>query len=205
MSAHPSPAAPPLPDGLVVVVKEECETCRMVAPLLGEIASAGPLTVYTQDDPSFPPGMDPTHDADLAVSWHHDIETVPTLIRVTDGQEVERTVGWLRTDWQRITELADLGADLPVMRPGCGSLSVDPDRVDSLRARFSGGVLRSRRLELADLEDEMEVLFDRGLTDGLPVVPPTEERVLRMLTGTSRAPDEVVAVVPPDLVEVTVE
>ena len=32
----PAPAAAPaLPDGLVVIVKEECETCRMVAPLLG--------------------------------------------------------------------------------------------------------------------------------------------------------------------------
>jgi len=29
------------------------------------------------------------------------------------------------------------------------------------------------------------------MTDGLPVVPPTEERVARMLTGTSRSPDEV--------------
>jgi hypothetical protein len=43
----------------------------------------------------------------------------------------------------------------------------------------------------------VEALHDRGWTDGLPVVPPTEERVLRMLTGTSRDPDEVVAVVRP--------
>ena len=91
------------------------------------------------------------------------------------------------------------------MRPGCGSMSVDPDLVDALRARFSGHLLKSRRIELADLDDEMEVLFDRGFTDGLPVVPPTEERVLRMLEGTTRAADEIVAVVPPDLVEVTVE
>ena len=48
-------------------------------------------------------------------------------------------------------------------------------------------------------------MFDRGFTDGMPVVPPTEARVLRMLEGTSRAPDEIVAVVPPDLVECTVE
>ena len=205
MSSDPTPSRLSLPDGLVVVVKEECETCRMVAPLLPEIAQAGTLTVFTQDDPSFPGSVGSTHDADLSVSWHHEIETVPTLIRVSGGVEVERTVGWLRADWRRITGVADLGESLPVMRPGCGSLSVDPDRVDALRARFGGGVLRSRRLELADLEDEMEVLFDRGLTDGLPVVPPTEERVLRMLTGTTRAPQNVVAVVPPDLVEVTVE
>ena len=193
---------PVLPDGLVVIVKEECECCRMVAPLLPRLDAA---VVYTQDDPAFPADVAAIYDADLAVSWHHDIETVPTLIRVEDGVEVERTVGWLREDWQRITGIADLGAELPVMRPGCGSKSVDPDLVDALRARFAGDVLKARHIELADLDDEMELLFDRGFTDGLPVVPPTPERVLRMLQGTTRAPDEVVAVVPPDLVEVTVE
>ena len=48
-------------------------------------------------------------------------------------------------------------------------------------------------------------MFDRGWSDGLPVVPPTEARVLRMLEGTKRAPDEIVATVPPDLVDVSVE
>lgn len=192
---------PTLPDGLVVVVKEQCETCRMVAPLLSRF----PATVYTQDDPAFPASVAAIHDADLAVSWHHEIETVPTLIEVVGGVEVQRTIGWQRSEWQRITGIAGLGDDLPVMRPGCGSLSVDPNLVDGLRARFEAHLLHSRRIELADLDDEVEALFDRGFTDGLPVVPPTEERVLRMLAGTVRAPDEVVAVVPPDLVEVTVE
>src|SRR3954470_8485213 len=192
---------PTLPDGLVVIVKHECETCQMIAPLLQQLDA----TVYTQDDPAFPADVSSIHDADLSVSWHHEIETVPTLIRIINAEEIERTVGWLRSDWQRITGIADLGDDLPVMRPGCGSKSVDPDLVDSLRARFAGDVLKARHIEIADLDDEMEVLFDRGFTDGLPVVPPTPERVLRMLQGTTRAPDEVVAVVPPDLVEVTVE
>ncbi len=196
---------PVLPDGLVAVVKRECATCAMVVPVLQRLAAEAGITVYTQDDPTFPDGMDSVHDADLAVSWHHDIETVPTLIRVVDGIENDRTVGWLREAWQALTGIADLGADLPVMRPGCGSLSVDPDLADELRARFTASTLRARRVEIADAEDEMEALFDRGWTDGLPVVPPTETRVLRMLTGTTRAPDEVVAVVPPDLVEVTVE
>jgi hypothetical protein len=199
--ARDTAGKPVLPDGLVVIVKEECECCRMVAPLLTRLGA----TVYTQDDPAFPADVAPIYDGDLAVSWHHDIETVPTLIRVEDGVEVERTVGWLRSDWQRISGIADLGDALPVMRPGCGSKSVDPDLVDSLRARFAGDVLKSRHIELAELDDEMEVLFDRGFTDGLPVVPPTPERVLRMLEGTTRAPGDIVAVVPPDLVEVTVE
>jgi thiol-disulfide isomerase/thioredoxin len=191
---------PALSDGLVVVVKEECETCRMVAPILHGLADV----VITQDNPVFPSAT-AVHDADLGFSWRNQIETVPTLMRVVDGKEVERTVGWHRDEWRRITGNDELGAELPPMRPGCGSMSVDPDRVDALRALHDGDRLRSRRIELADLDDEMEVLFDRGFTDGLPVVPPTEARVLRMLEGTHRHADDIVAVVAPDLVEVTVE
>ena len=47
--------------------------------------------------------------------------------------------------------------------------------------------------------------IERGWSDGLPVVPPTPVRVAQMLEGTTRDPAEVVAVVPPDLVECTVE
>jgi hypothetical protein len=199
------PAAPRLPDGLVVVVKRECATCEVVVPVLGRLQRDLGLTVFTQDDPAFPESVDHIHDHDLSVSWHQRIETVPTLLRVVHGEVVDRTEGWLRDDWRRLSGIADLGEGLPVMRPGCGSLSVDPDLVDGLRARFEGGVLRSRRIELAALDDEFEMMFDLGLTDGLPVVPPTPERVLRMLTGTTRATDDVVAVVPPDLVPATVE
>lgn len=201
----PETNTPTLPDGLVVVVKRECEACRTVVPVLRQLADAGPLTVFVQDDPDFPGDPVAIHDDDLAVSWHHDIETVPTLIRVVDGAETERTVGWLRDEWERFTGVEGLGPDLPAFRPGCGSLSVDPDLVDELRVRFGASTLRSRRIAVAELEDEMELMFQRGWTDGLPVVPPTEERVMRMLEGTARRPDEIVATVPPDLVETTVE
>src|SRR5262249_41924351 len=48
-------------------------------------------------------------------------------------------------------------------------------------------------------------MFARGWSDGLPLVPPTEERVLRMLDGTARDPQEVVGPVPPALAAATVE
>jgi hypothetical protein len=197
--------APTLPDGIVVIVKEECATCHSVGSVLQHLDAATDLTVYTQDDPRFPGEPAAIHDADLAVSWHHHIETVPTVIRVVDGTEVERTVGWHRDEWERVTGVVGLGPDLPAMRPGCGSMSVDPDLVDQLSVRFGATVLASRRIDVAAAEDEMEMMFTRGWTDGLPVVPPTEERVMRMLTGTTRSPSDVVATVPPDLVEVTVE
>ena len=45
-----------------------------------------------------------------------------------------------------------------------------------------------------DTEDNLQRLFyERGWTDGLPVVLPTQERVQRMLAGTSASPNDVVA------------
>ncbi|MDP4702874.1 MAG: thioredoxin family protein [Ilumatobacteraceae bacterium] len=197
---------PQLPDGLVAIVKRECATCVMVDPLFANIAASGtPLTVYTQDDPTFPASVSAIHDADLSVSWHYDIETVPTLLRIENGEEADRTFGWSKDAWQKFTGITDLGADLPVMRPGCGSLSVDPNLEDELRVRFTSSTLHSRHVELASAEDEFESMFTRGWTDGLPVIPPTPERVLRMLTGTTRSPQDIVAIAPPNLVELTIE
>ncbi|MFM7949932.1 MAG: thioredoxin family protein [Acidimicrobiaceae bacterium] len=196
----------PLRDGWTLIVKRECATCVMIVPVIARLARELPsLTVYTQDDPKFPEDVDVVNDLDLAASWHADIDTVPTLIFRKNGVETARTAGWVRKEWRELTGIADLGSELPEFRPGCGSMSVDPDIIDKLRVRFGGEVLRSRRIHIAAAEDEFEALFARGFTDGLPVVPPTPERVMRMLAGTSRAPQAVVAIAPPDLVELTVE
>ena len=53
--------------------------------------------------------------------------------------------------------------------------------------------------------DEFETWFDKGVTDGLPVVPPTRERVERMLSGTARARDELLGEMPPNYGRLTVE
>src|SRR6266536_1282298 len=197
---------PQLPDGLVAIVKRECPTCRVVAPVLGDLADGDvPLTVYTQDDPTFPDAVKVVDDTDLQVSFALDVETVPTLLRVEGGAIVARTEGWLRSEWEALTGRAPLGSGLPEYRPGCGSRTLDPD-VAAARATATGAArLRSRRIEIGDQEDDVEASLERGWSDGLPVVPPTPERVARMLTGTTREADEVVAVVPPDLVECTVE
>ena len=95
---------------LTAVVKRDCPTCELVVPVLRQLAEAGDLTIYSQDDPSFPEGLDATDDTDLSYSWHHDIDTVPTLI-VTDGDaETTRVVGWERSMWEEATGVDDLGA-----------------------------------------------------------------------------------------------
>ena len=48
-------------------------------------------------------------------------------------------------------------------------------------------------------------MFDQGFSDGMPLIPPTPERVMRMLGGTTRDPQEVIATVPPNMGEATVE
>lgn len=196
---------PALPPGIVAFVKRDCPTCELVVPVLEAIGKQLPLTIYSQDDPDFPESLTALDDTDLSYSWHYEIEAVPTLLRVDEGGEVERVLGWHRPEWEALTSMSGLGPGLPELRPGCGSLSVDPSRAPELAIRFTGSKLHARRVEIATLEDEAEAFFARGWTDGLPIVPPTEARVLSMLEGTTRDPQELVATVPPDLMPCTVE
>ena len=197
---------PALADGFHLIVKRDCPTCVAIAPVVAELIERGmALVVYSQDDPTFPADVRVIDDRELAVSWHHRVETVPTLIRVDRGVEHNRIVGWDRSMWESFTGHQGIGATISGFLPGCGSMSVDPDRVDELAFRFGASPLRGRPVEFATSEDEVEAMYDLGWSDGLPIVAPTQERVMRMLEGTSRDPQEVVAVVPPQLVEVTVE
>ncbi len=65
--------------------------------------------------------------------------------------------------------------------------------------------LQARVIDIADHDDVYEFLFDERVTDGLPVVPPTRERVERMLTRTSLGPATVVGRVAPNYAPATVE
>ncbi|MEX2268970.1 MAG: thioredoxin family protein, partial [Acidimicrobiia bacterium] len=166
-----------LPDGLVAIVKRDCPTCQLVVPVLGQLAEGEePLTVFTQDDPTFPEELHPVDDTSLEVSLALDLDTVPTVVRVTDGHEVARIVGWSRDEWEAFTGRAGLGDGLPPHRPGCGSLTQDPDFAATRAAAEGAARLNSRRIELGEHEDEMESMFERGWSDGLPLVPPTPAR-----------------------------
>ena len=189
--------------GLLVVVKRDCDTCRLVeAPLLA-LAAAGAV-IASQDDPGFPAGVEVWDDSELDLSWHLQTETTPTLYRLEAGRVVDTVAGWDRARWRELSGVEGLGEGLPERRPGCGSKVFEPGLYEELRRRHGSG-LHSRRVELASIEDPFEAMFERGWSDGLPLIPPTEARVMAMLDGTRRAPGEVVCVMPPDLVECTVE
>ncbi len=56
-----------------------------------------------------------------------------------------------------------------------------------------------------DLEEVNRFFYSRHWTDGLPIIPPTEEAVKEMLTGTSHSPEEVIGIMPPESWKTTVE
>jgi thiol-disulfide isomerase/thioredoxin len=194
------------PDGLVIFAKKECPTCNLVQPVAQELANRGrPVIVFAQDDTSFMDGLTVEDDTSLKQSFLHNIEAVPTFIRFANGREVDRTVGWSRSARERVAGETGLGENLPAFQPGCGSKTREPGVFEHLVARYGDPGLTSRRIEVGDWDDPVETAYERGWSDGLPVVPPTDERIFRMLGGTSRKPEEVIGRVPPNLAPCTVE
>ena len=63
----------------------------------------------------------------------------------------------------------------------------------------------SRIIFKGNLEEVNRFFYKRGWADGLPIIPPTEEAVREMLTGTDLPPDHAVAKVIPRLGKATVE
>ena len=68
------------------------------------------------------------------------------------------------------------------------------------------GILQAERFEIPDDLWTAQVFFEeKGWSDGLPVIPPTEERVAQMLAATKRNARDVIGVVPPRWAHATVE
>jgi len=118
-----------------------------------------------------------------AVSREWDVTTVPTAVLVrAGGGPGRRVVGWDREALAGLLGVA-LPDEPPAQKPGCGSRWTYQEQ--------PGGL------------DELEDMFERGWSDGLPVVPPTRERVEAMLGG--RDPARSLGRVPPVGGEATLE
>lgn len=209
---------------VVCFVKDDCPTCHVVMPVLDALnrALGERIDFYVAGQTTegnaalaktFAPSFPILDDASLKVSFAYDIDTVPSLFLADEaGTLSSALVGFVREEWQALADELGNGEavdvdwpTLPEWRPGCGSLSVDPLIADRLRAEAENSPLRARKIEIASADDEFEFMFDQGFSDGLPLVPPTPERVMRMLSGTQRDPQDVLGAMPPNMGEVTVE
>jgi peroxiredoxin len=212
---------------LLCIVKEDCPTCGLSTPLIEQAfrAYGGSAAVLAigQDRAGNEilierhgltvPMLD---DSALKVSFAYNVEIVPTIILADqEGVELRRFEGFGKDDWSELySELSRRTAlaaprvewgSYPESWPGCGSKSVEPGVAERLRAEAEGSPLRARRIAIGEQDDPFEFMFAQGLTDGLPVVPPTPERVVRMLSGTRRDSQEVVGTCAPNYAPVTIE
>ena len=222
---------PSSPTTLLFFFKHDCATCDLTAPLVerlhGALAADGLRVVGISQDSSdltasfvdrhglsFPVAL----DTELEVSAEYGFDAVPALVLAGNPREVLFSFeGFVTQDLLKLTRLAAEACEavtpeivraedqLPVHWPGCGSKVHDPDVARRLAVRRGAATLGARRVRVPAGDDPFEFMAAQGLDDGLPVVPPTEERVLRMLRGTTRPASEVVARVPPNLAPATIE
>jgi len=199
---------------LLLFVSEECPTSAMALRRLGPLCQAwqdaGLTATAVFEDPLEVAvrvarrlgwaGRVASEDPPYETSRAYQLVSVPTAVLVDRAGTIAGTVtGW---DHQAVVALigqaeALLGAGLavpeaagPLLKPGCSSkAAIDPELAAAISAPAG--------------PDGIEEMFERGWTDGLPVVPPTPERVEAMLGGLDGSVS--LGLVPPDMGEATLE
>jgi hypothetical protein len=200
---------------LLMFVSEECPTSAMALRNLGLLCrgweQAGLTVTAVFEDP-----LDVAIRVARKVGWTgrvvsqeppyetsraYGLLAVPTTVLV-DGEGVlaGTVVGWDQPAISALIEqastflgtapLASPPSAEPLRKPGCSSkAALDPE--------IAAAISRPAA------DDEMEEMFERGWTDGLPVVPPTMLRVEAMLGGADGSAS--LGLIPPSMGEATLE
>ncbi len=141
--------------------------------------------------------QEPPYETSLA----YGLLAVPTTVLVDRaGVVAGSVVGWDQPGIAAVIEqartlLGTAALELPppvepLRKPGCSSKAAMDPEVAAAISRPAA-------------EDEMEEMFERGWTDGLPVVPPTRRRVEAMLGGADGSVS--LGLVAPSMGEATLE
>jgi hypothetical protein len=64
---------------------------------------------------------------------------------------------------------------------------------------MAGIVLKSGAVVVGEGIDLSEAMYDKGWSDGLPLTPPTKEKVVAMLLGTPQPPAMILGSVAPNV------
>jgi peroxiredoxin len=199
---------------LLVFASEECPTCalalRRLAPVVAPLRDAGVGLAVVFEDPldvaarvareARFTGTVLAEPAPYDTSRAYGLESLPTTVLLDADAAVAATVvGWDARGLEALVARAcgAVGADPPEIttappaaKPGCAAKSTYDEEMLAL-------------IDSTGAADEMEDMFERGWSDGLPVVPPTRERVDAMLGG--RDPQQSLGEVPPGMGEATLE
>jgi hypothetical protein len=191
-------------------VAEECPTSRMtltrLEPLKAVLKTAGGCVVAIHQDEhaiaartmrrchaTYTAVCEPA-PYDTAAAYR--VATLPTAFLIAaDGRIADVVEGWSRDDFNRIAALAAASARGGMPRTNAGEAAAVG--VTDEHPHVKPGCASS------DAFDLLEDMFERGWTDGLPVIPPTRERVDRMLAGRDSTLS--LGPVPPGMGELTLE
>ncbi|MFZ3339708.1 MAG: TlpA disulfide reductase family protein [Terriglobales bacterium] len=208
---------------LLAILQTDCPTCRLITPYLNKLAShSAPVTAISQDDEEatrefvrqmdvrFPVQRDPGFE----LSKRFDVVTVPTLYLLDELDCIVRKEPGF--DKNVLNDVAALLGQPPVAsnhdgapasKPGCTSRHLEVQTGDAGAAAldlYSPRGKAASRVDIEEGEDEFEYCY-RAFGDGLPVIPPTVDRVDRMLSEVTGDPREVIARIPPCYGEATIE
>ena len=212
---------------LLVFFETDCPTCLLTIPYLNrlsrELGRESTVLGVSQD------GGRPTRelvnqapiefpvvlDDGLNVTKLYDPVAVPTLFLIDiDGNIIRTESGFNKRALNEIAA-AMAGRPLTIAPPfdgapetkfGCASRHLEATgegEIASAPNPYVKRAARASRIELDDSIDPFEYCMRFG--DPLPVIPPTLDRVERMLAATSLPPEEVIALIPPNYGAATVE
>ena len=216
---------------LLIFFETDCPTCHLTFSYLEKLAQlsgvADRLLAVSQDDAAatraFLQGLRtplPTVlDEGLRASEAYAPVAVPTLFLLDGtGRVLQTQTAFDKAELNAIAaalcesaglapfELAGPYDGNPDRKPGCTSRHLEPraegEAAPLLNLQAAGA--RASRIALAPGIDPIEHCLEAGF-DALPVVPPTIERVERMLRETPLPPEEVVGRIPPNYGAATVE
>jgi len=220
------PGSPNAGPSLLVFFETDCPTCRLTVPYLNKLAKQTSAVIGISQDSealtqkfiqdtsiAFPV----TIDTGLEISRAYDPVAVPTLFLVDRSGTVLKTqTGFDKDDLNAMAAqlgappVADAYDGAPASKPGCMSRHREPGGADAADETAEALALhrtrgeRAGRVTLADGQDAFEYCRE-AFGDALPVIPPTPERVERMVEAAGRDPEEIIGQIPPCYGEATVE
>lgn len=213
---------------LLVFFETDCPTCRLTIPYLNRLVKSNARIIGISQDSEaatrelaeqLPIEFPVVLDRDLNVSRAYDPVAVPTLFLVGGGGKVVATeIGFDKASLNKMARIITEAAGLepitvapdfdgaPQSKPGCTSRHLEPVSEGDIAQAANPYGRRGSRASHITLEDSVDPFeYSTSFGDPLPVVPPTVERVDRMLAATPLVPDEVVALIPPNYGAATVE
>ena len=207
MVGTPAPSFADLPPrgtpAVLFFFETDCPTCRLMTGYLNRLSDAAAVIGISQDPETpteafrqdcgirFPIVL----DRDWSISRAYGPSTVPALFLVdAEGRIAFSQVGFAKSDLNSLATILGLSQPIaapfdgnPDAKPGCMSRHLEPVVEDEAAPVSAVRAGRASRIVLPDSADAWEYSA-REFRDPLPVVPPTDTRVERMLDATRILP-----------------